>query len=246
MSSDDGDKQDTATATALATVDGHDLVRVATANGALEAQALKDYLKDHDILCHIQGLEHKGMLGNLGHFVIELHLLVPKIHAAAAAELVEAFRNAEPEFDEDDYHWNENDEGALEASELGKDRGVLGTMGRNLNTATSLAIVPSFGLGHMYTGAWSRGGILAITEIFGLAMLGSKTALGIALIALAVVVDLVGSRARIHALGPAEAAAPRPQLPRMRVVRTGANSRGDDDDDEDDQEDGDDADDDVD
>ena len=216
--------------TAPETVDGHDLARVATASGALEAQALQDYLDAHGILCHVQGLEHNTLLGGMGHFAIELHLLVPESRLPEAAELIEAFRSAEPDFDEDEYHWNEDDEGALDAGERSKNRGIFGRLGRNPATATKLAIIPSLGFGHMYAGAWTRGGILAVTELVGLALLGSSTALGIALIALAVGVDLVGSRARIHALGPAEPVAPRPQLPAARVVSTGATSDDDADD----------------
>ncbi len=214
---------------ALERAGGHELIQVGTANGPLEAQALQDYLDAHDILCHVQGTEHSSLLGNMGNLIIELNLMVPRRHAHQAVELIEAFRNATPEFDEQDYEWNETDDDALAMTEHGKDRGILARIGRDPSTATTLAIVPSFGFGHIYTGAWLRGGILAMTEMIGLAMLGASPLTGVGLVALAVLVDLFGARARVNAQGPVPEQ-PRARLPRVSVVRMPDNHRDDRDD----------------
>jgi len=174
-------------------------VTVATAADAVEAGALREFLVDHGVFCYVQGERHNALLGPVAGIAIALNVMVPRGDAVRALELIEAFHGAEPVEGEWDQAADDAEQAADEGtaspparrSNLGKDRG----------RAALLAIVPSFGFGHFYAGAFGRGSILATTELVGLALLlGGLQPLGAALLALAVVTDLLGSASRVDAV----------------------------------------------
>jgi hypothetical protein len=167
---------------------GDDLVFVATAPDPVMAAAMRGFLEGHGVFCHVQGENHSSILGARGVVLIDLRLLVPERDRDKAIELLEAFA-AEAEVDGEE----------AEPEEEGEPRslGGHGLSGRrNPRTATVLALVPSFGFGHMYARAFFRGMFLFTTEVVGITLLPTRLWVGITMIGLAIVTDALGGPVR--------------------------------------------------
>jgi hypothetical protein len=167
---------------------GDDLVFVATAPDPVMAAAMRGFLEGHGVFCHVQGENHSSILGARGVVLIDLRLLVPERDREKALELLEAF-TAETIV--------EDGEGDGEDEEEPRSLGSHGLSARrNPRTAMVLALVPSFGFGHMYARAFFRGMFLLTTEVVGINLLPTRLWVGIAMIGLAILTDALGAPAR--------------------------------------------------
>jgi hypothetical protein len=170
---------------------GHDLVYLATAPNQPEAAALRAYLEAHGIHAYVQGEHHSAMLGPLGAFAIELRILVAERDLETARELLEAYYGAEPV----------DDEFALAAGEGAdeEDEVLAPATPRSVSPgrAAIFSIVPGFGLGHILTGAAGRGLVLMSLEVLGIMwMVSGELYKGLAVVAVAIHLDLLGSTLR--------------------------------------------------
>ncbi len=84
--------------------DGDDLVVLTDASGTVEAGAIRAFLEDNEIFVYVQGEHHSSLLGAVGAIAIGMNIMVPRSQLARAAELLEAYRHAEPidPFEDDD------------------------------------------------------------------------------------------------------------------------------------------------
>jgi hypothetical protein len=193
----------------------HDLVRLTSCGNPVEAGALREYLEANGVQAFVQGEHHSSMLGQMGSFLIDLNVLVQQRQLGEAQGLLEAFENAEP-LDEDDGSYDDDDGGGLIELDPNPPRAELrvGRVGRRPKIAALLALVPSFGFAHFYTGAFIRGFILAAVETAGILLLATNLTLGIGLIALAIFVDLAAGSTRAGELAAREP----PELPAARAI----------------------------
>ncbi|MEM9489890.1 MAG: DUF2007 domain-containing protein [Myxococcota bacterium] len=222
---------------ARATDGGHDMIRLFTAANQIEARALQGYLEANGVQCYIQGAEHNALYGGLGDFLIELHLLVPSREAERAAELVTAFRNAEPVIDEDEWRSGDAPDGYYSGSpdsdddqDSDGDQDGEGAplvrssrLGRNPRLAALLALLPSFGSAHFYTGVVSSGHGLKALQLLGVMLFvfdGVPSFLYLLSITTAVMMDMHGGIQRAVRNAAAQPQPlPRAELPRMKLLR---------------------------
>jgi hypothetical protein len=198
--------------------DEQDLVIVGSASGQLEALALREYLEANGVVTHIQGEHHNALLGSFGSFAIALNLMVPRGQLDEARELIEAFRAGAPAEDLDgEFDDGEFDEDRDAENEDERAGGVLTRMGRSKTKAMLLSVLPSFGMGHMYIGAFGRGFFLGMLELLGFGLLGSERLFaGGGLVLLSIAMDAIGS---VVELGDRERrrTGPGPELPRAEL-----------------------------
>lgn len=184
-------------------------VRVATCHDPAEATVIRSVLEAHGIDAIIPGEQS----ASLGTAVVgfRTHVFVDSADAEAASELIAGMREggAEPDADAEDDR--DEDDDALVQSDVAVvvDRRV------RLGATVLLALVVSFGTAHMSTGAWKRGVALAALELVGILRVAAGNKAGAALVALAVLADLVGAVMRVRARG-APAPLPTATLKRRR------------------------------
>jgi len=169
-------------------VQERNLVRLTNAGSQMEAGALREYLEQNDIFCFIQGEQHSSIFGAANVVAVELNLLVPPEDLERAHELVVAFREGEPIYDEEQEEEEEEPEESLEPMRREHSR----------RKALILAFFPSFGCSHLYSGAWGRAVLLAGTQFLGMTFLVVEPIFA-ALVPLAVITDALGGTARVRA-----------------------------------------------
>lgn len=166
--------------------DGRDLVHLTTCGNPIEAGALREYLADHGVFAYVQGEHHSSMLGQYGSFLIDLRVLVAEDRLDEARELYQAFREADP-VDPDEL---DAEAGVVDLDPNPPRAQLVSGGGKRPAVAAMLAIVPSFGFGHFYSGAYGRGLFLAAVQAIGVALLTSDMVLGVGVIVAAMVIDL--------------------------------------------------------
>jgi hypothetical protein len=164
-------------------------VRVATCRDTAEAALVRSLLDGHGIAAVVAGEHHASMLGGLAGPAIALDVWVDRGDAERAAALIASLRDegeiepvGEEEEDADEVagpHWE---------LELRKRTGA----------AVLLALVLTFGTAHLYAGAWGWAIGLAAIELIGLTRLDDDRALGAAMVAAAILVDLIGAVIRVR------------------------------------------------
>jgi len=183
-------------------------LQVATCRDGAEAALIRALLDGHGIHAHVAGEHHASMLGGLAGPLIPLHVWVDAEDAEPAAELIRSMRDDEFVPDEDDQldALDAELDGELEdavdprrAIEQRKRTGIV----------LLLSCVVTFGTGHLYVGAWPRAFALAGLEAYGFYRLADAPTLGVAMIAGAVVLDVVGAMLHVRR---------DPPLPRARLV----------------------------
>lgn len=162
-------------------------MRLTGSGSQMEAGALREYLQQNGVFCFIQGEHHSSIFGSSGVVAVPLNLLVPREDLERARELLIAFRDGEPIFEEEEEY--DEPEESIEPMRRAYSR----------RKAVILAFFPSFGCSHLYTGAWGRALVLAITQFVGMTMLVYAPAFAL-LVPLAVITDLIGGSTRIRAL----------------------------------------------
>jgi hypothetical protein len=192
--------------------DERDLVKLTDCHNPVEAGALREYLQANGVFAYVQGENHSSMLGAIGSIMIELNVLVQRGDLDEARDLLEAFTNANPISDEDWAEGGDDDDDSADLVDPPQARLSISKIGKNPVTAAMLGIVPSFGFAHYYTGAFIRGGLLAVTEVIGIMLLGTNLVLGIGLIASAMFVDIAAGAQRASELRGD------PELPPARVL----------------------------
>lgn len=158
---------------------------------------IRSVLEAHGIHPIIPGEVVSSLGPHLTGFAVPV--FVHEDDAEEAEALIAELRASTPELDEhgdlvvrkDD----DDDETDLSRSD------VAVTVDRRTRTGVTvlLALVLGFGTGHMSTGAWKRGMALAALEIVGIRHVAAGNRWGVALVAIAIVYDLVGSVLRVRA-----------------------------------------------
>jgi hypothetical protein len=180
-------------------------VRVATCSGSAEVTVIRSVLEAHGIHPIIPGEVVGSLAPHLTAFSIPI--FVDAEDAEEAEKLIAEVRSSEPLDDEQDEDDDEDDAAESKDVALVVDRRV------RLGVTVLLSLVITFGTGHMSTGAWKRGLALAAVEIVGARHAAAGSRWGVALVAAAVLFDLVGSVIRVRARS-GRAALPRATLKR--------------------------------
>ncbi|HUQ05236.1 MAG TPA: DUF2007 domain-containing protein [Kofleriaceae bacterium] len=174
-------------------------VRIATCRDSAEVAVLRSVLEAHGIHPIIPGEVVGSMAPHLTAFAIPVFVHVDDV--VEAQRLIADIRASSPvkEDDADNADEDGDDVESLAASN------VAVRIQRRARTGVTvmLALFLGFGTGHMSTGAWKRGIALAAVEIVGIRHLAAGSRWGLALVALAILCDLVGSimRVRVRAHG---------------------------------------------
>jgi hypothetical protein len=186
----------------------------------------------HGIPAVVGAEHHAGMLGGLGGGLLSLDIWVDGEDQEEAVALLRDFREDSGDDgnddDDDDAFEGEPDAAAHDAADAAGDAaGTFGTeRDRSPSAADSVQLrierrrrtgivlllgsFLTFGTAHMFTRAWRRGFMLAGLEILGFIYLRSGRDLGGALVAGALLADLIGALWRVRT-------APRSVLPEARV-----------------------------
>jgi hypothetical protein len=181
---------------------------------------------------------HASLLGPLGASFLSLDIWVDEEVAEEAAELLHDFRgrNVEDEPDEsnDDEHGDAPDQTGTGVSDDEHGDGAAlssSTADAPITSADSLqfrierrrrtgavlllSVFLTFGTAHMFTRAWLRGIALAGIEVLGLRYLAQGENVGAALVAAAILYDMIGAILRVrHGAGPRNSS-----LPEARIQR---------------------------
>lgn len=186
-------------------------VRIGTCSGPADAALVRAAFAAHEIHVVIGAEQHAGMLGGLGGSFLSLDIWVDEQDSEQAIALLRDLRGEGPDdaaehgveeplpADEDD---DDDDAAPAVEQRIARRRGT--------GLVLLLGCCVTFGTGHIATGAWGRGIALAVLEVLGFrAMLGDP-ALGGAMVAAAIALDLVGALVRVHKK--------RPELPEARLV----------------------------
>ncbi len=183
-------------------------VRVATCHDPAEATVIRAVLSAHGIEAMIPG-EGAHSVGTAAVGFVT-HVFVDAGDAEDAAALIAGMRDDTPAGDAD--AGADDDDGPWDGT---VDVAVVVDRRKRLGAAVLLSLAPTFGTGHMSTGAWKRGIGLAAVEFVGIrhAVAGNK--LGLVLVVAAVLVDLIGAVVRVRRRG-APASLPAARLRRAR------------------------------
>jgi hypothetical protein len=187
-------------------------VRVATCRDSAEVAVIRSVLEAHGIHPIIPGEVVSSIGPHLTAFAVPVFVHEDDVEEAEV--LIAELRASTPNLDEHGeliYREDEDDDTELARSDVAVvvDRRV------RMGATVLLALVLTFGTGHMSTGAWKRGFALAALELVGIRHAAAGNKLGVAVIAFAVLVDLVGSVLRVRARG-APAKLPTATLARRR------------------------------
>src|SRR5580765_1989056 len=133
---------------------------------------------------------HASLLGAIGSGFLSLDIWVAAEDAEDAAALLRDLR--------------ESDAGDAAGAPDGDHFDVQAYTERRRRTglAILLACFVTFGTGHMVTGAWLRGVLLAAIETLGIRLLVHGNRIGSALIVATVAADLIGALWRLRAASP--------------------------------------------
>lgn len=159
-------------------------VRVATCSNAAEAAMVRAILDAHDIDVVIAGEHNASMLVGLAGSYVSLDVYVDAEDGERAAELIQSLREGGEGVEEppDD-----------ESPDVGPDPHTAIETRKRTGVAVVLSLCITFGTAHMYARAWMRGITLAAIELVGIGQIGDNRPLGAAMIAGAIVCDLLGS-----------------------------------------------------
>lgn len=171
-------------------------VRVATCHDPAEATVIRSVLAAHGIDAIIPG-EGAPSVGTAA-VGFRTHVFVDSEDVEEANALIARIREGGPDAAEDDEDEDDDEDDAALAR---NDVALIVERRKRLGATVLLALVLTFGTGHMSTGAWKRGIALAALEIVGMRYAAAGNRWGVALIAAAVLVDLVGSVVRVRARG---------------------------------------------
>lgn len=195
------------------TASADDFVRLTDAANQVEAGVIRELLENNGIQCFVKGENVSSLYGGFGANLFGFDVMVRHADVERAARLLTQLREAEPIWDEDPDD-DDDDEQARSSPALSR--------GRDPGIALRRALVPSFGFGHFYTGAFASGAVLALTQIAGLALLSYDVVLGAGVAGVAVATDALGARARARQLAQRAGADPTlPELPRARALPPG-------------------------
>jgi hypothetical protein len=170
-------------------------VRVATCHDPAEATVIRSVLAAHGIDAIIPG-EGAHSVGTAA-VGFRTHVFVDAEDVEEATALITEIREGGAEGATDEEDDDEDDAVGLARNDVA----VTVDRRKRMGATVLLALVITFGTGHMSTGAWKRGIALAAVEIAGLRYAAAGQRWGVALIAAAVLVDLVGSVFRVRAHG---------------------------------------------
>jgi len=189
----------------------------------------------HGIPAVVGAENHAGMLGGLGGGFLSLDIWVDGADHDEAVALLRDLREREGGASDDDYDGDDDDDAFDGDSDAARDaidaaQDAAGTFGarpehgpsatdsiqlrterrRRTGIVLLLGCLLTFGTAHMFTRAWARGITLAGLEILGFMYIGERGDLGGALVAGAILGDLIGALWRVRT-------APRTMLPEARV-----------------------------
>lgn len=181
-------------------------VRVATCHDQAESALIRAVLSAHGIEVIIPGDAVPTM--GLGGVAFRTAVFVREDQAEEATALITEMREGTPveggTEDGDDGDAVDGDDDVESVDEHGlatPDVRVVVQRRARMGVTMLLALVITFGTGHMSTGAWKRGVVLAAVEIIGIQHLAAGHRWGVVLVVLAVVADLFGALLRIRTLG---------------------------------------------
>src|SRR5262245_36340404 len=183
-------------------------VRIGTCSGPADAALVRAAFAAHEIHAVVGAEQHAGMLGGLGGSFLSLDIWVDEQDSEEAIALLRDLRGEGPDdaaehgVEEPLPPEDEEDEPAVE-QRIARRRGT--------GLVLLLGCCVTFGTGHIATGAWGRGLALAVLEVLGFRTMLGDPALGGAMVAVAIALDLVGAMVRVHRRPPA--------LPEARLVR---------------------------
>lgn len=175
-------------------------VRVTTCRDSAEVAVIRSVLEAHGIRPIIPGEVVSAMGPHLTAFSIPVFVLEDDV--AEAEKLIAEIRASTPVGEGDDDELEDaadDDENTLARPEA--DVAVRVDRRVHMGVTVILALVLTFGTGHMSTAAWKRGIALAALEIIGIRHMVAGNRWGVAIVAAAVLVDLVGSVLRVRARG---------------------------------------------
>jgi hypothetical protein len=192
-------------------------VRVATCYDQAESALIRAVLSAHGIVAIIpgDGVPHMGLGGVAFHTAV----FVREDQADQATALITEMREGRSDEDAgeddaaDDADNADDADDADEQSLATSDVAVVVKRRARMVVTLMLALMLTFGTGHMSTGAWKRGIALGAVEAVGIQHLAAGHRWGIVLVLGAVLVDLVGALARVRKLGAPST------LPTARVRR---------------------------
>lgn len=178
-------------------------VRVATCHDPAEATLIGTVLEAHGIAAMIpSGASSAGVMA-VGFIT---HVFVHADDAEQAAALIAEMRAApavdvDDDGDDDDRKDAEGDDaGAAGGGRPEDDLSLVLDRRKRVGGVILMAVMIQFGTAHMTTGAWRRGIALAVLELTGIAVIADGNRLGLAMVAVAVVLDAMGAVLRVRRL----------------------------------------------
>ena len=189
-------------------------VRIGTCANPADAAFVRSMFAARGIAVVIAAEHHASLLGAIGSGFLSLDIWV----AAEDAEDAAALLRDQRESDESDAGAaatdGASDSDPADACDTDDDFDIQAYTERRRRTglAILLACFVTFGTGHMVTGAWLRGVVLAAIETIGIRLLVHGNRIGSALIVATVAADLIGALWRLRAASP-------PPLPVARIRR---------------------------
>jgi hypothetical protein len=188
-------------------------VRIGTCANPADAAFVRSMFAARGIAVVIAAEHHASLLGAIGSGFLSLDIWVAAEEAEEAAALLRDLRESDAGDAAADAA-GASDGDPADACDDGDDFDVQAYTERRRRTglAILLACFVTFGTGHMVTGAWLRGVLLAAIETLGIRLLVHGNRIGSALIVATVAADLIGALWRLRAASP-------PPLPVARIRR---------------------------
>ena len=197
-------------------------VKIGTCSGPAEAVFVRSVFDAHDLPVVINGEMHAQTMGGLGGFV-RLDILVDSDDAEDAIALLNDIRAGDHAVSEgDDLPGDAGEDERARSDERADADGVwnakpesaaveappparsyapttgFDTRRRRTGAVLLLSVLAGFGTAHMSTGAWIRGGLIAVANVVGIAYASSgRVHLGGWLLFGARFVDMVGALWRV-------------------------------------------------
>ena len=177
-----------------------DRVRIGTCSGPADAALVRSIFAAHGIDVIVAG--DKVGLGGLAGGLVSLDIWVADEDGEEAVALLNDLRERDSrDDDEDDVELIHRCETVDSIDEAVAFDG-LHDRRRRTGIALLLGCCITFGTAHLFAGAWLRACALAAFEMVGVMWLSRGDTLGILMVFTAILVDLVGSVARIRATPP--------------------------------------------
>lgn len=186
-------------------------VRIGTCANPADAAFVRSMFAARGIAVVIAAEHHASLLGAIGSGFLSLDIWVAAEDAEEAAALLRDLRESDAGAAATDCA---SDGDPADGCDTDDDFDVQAYTERRRRTglAILLACFVTFGTGHMVTGAWLRGVVLAAIETIGIRLLVHGNRIGSALIVATVAADLIGALWRLRAASP-------PPLPVARIRR---------------------------